>query len=91
MAVDTRQKRMSAVMVVLPWRGAMVDASQTGFTEGNRQAAAFCYSGIAAHVPQPCQWGVDITNSLCGVEVTNVFHVISFGNEFKRRREPTQN
>ncbi len=39
---------MSAIFVAMPWRGPMVDASEAGFNQGNRQAAAFMYSGIAA-------------------------------------------
>lgn len=39
---------MSAIMVALPFRGAMVDAAEAGFTQGNRQAAAFMYSGVLA-------------------------------------------
>jgi hypothetical protein len=46
MAMDTAQKRMSAMHVSSPWRGAMVDAPEAGFSVGNRQAAAYMYSGI---------------------------------------------
>ena len=31
----------------------MVAAAEAGFTQGNRQAAAFMYSGIAAEAPAP--------------------------------------
>ena len=48
MAIDTRQKRMSALCIGGPQRGALVDASEVGFTQGNRQAAAYLYSGILA-------------------------------------------
>lgn len=48
MAVDTAQKRMSALHVGCPWRGPLVDATESGTTQGNRQAAAYLYSGIAA-------------------------------------------
>lgn len=48
MAINTRQKRMAAINVRAPWRGPMVDASVSGFTQGNRQAGAFMYSGILA-------------------------------------------
>ena len=48
MAVDTQQKRMSALNPGCPWRGPLVDASESGITQGNRQAAAFMYSGILA-------------------------------------------
>ena len=48
MPVDTKQKRFSAINVICPWRGASVDPAEAGFTQGNRQAAAFMYSGILA-------------------------------------------
>lgn len=48
MAIDTRQKRMSAINLRAPWRGPLVDASVSGFSQGNRQAGAFMYSGILA-------------------------------------------
>ena len=50
MAVDSKQKRMSAFNHRCPWRGPMVDPTEAGFDAGNRQAAAFQYSGIAAGV-----------------------------------------
>ena len=53
MAMDTAQKRMSAISPGQPWRGPMVAAAEAGFTQGNRQAAAFMYSGIAAEAPAP--------------------------------------
>jgi hypothetical protein len=46
MAIDTAQKRMSAMDPDMPWRGVGVDATEGGFTVGNRQAAADLYSGI---------------------------------------------
>ena len=51
MPIDSRQKRMSALFVLQPWRGGLIDATETGFTQGNRQAGAFMYSGILADVP----------------------------------------
>lgn len=48
MALDSRQKRMSALNLASGWRGPMVDAAVPGFTQGNRQAADFMYSGILA-------------------------------------------
>lgn len=44
MAIDTAQKRMSAINPACPWRGPMVDATESGFGAGNRGAAAFQYS-----------------------------------------------
>ena len=37
MALDDRQKRMSALNPSCPWRGPLVDAPEVGFTQGNRQ------------------------------------------------------
>lgn len=48
MAIDTAQKRMSAMNLAAPWRGPLVDATEVGFTQGNRQAADLLYSGILA-------------------------------------------
>lgn len=61
MALDTAQKRMSAMNPACPWRGPVVDATESGFGVGNRQAAAFLYSGISAGVVavtygQPLEW-----------------------------------
>jgi len=51
MALDTMQKRMSAMNHSSPWRGPLVDATEVSFNVGNRQAACFMYSGIAASTP----------------------------------------
>jgi len=48
MAIDTAQKRISAMNLTSPWRGPLVDATEAGTTQGNRQAALFMYSGILA-------------------------------------------
>ena len=48
MALDTAQKRMSAIAPGCPWRGPLVASAEAGFTEGNRRAAAFLYSGLSA-------------------------------------------
>lgn len=48
MPIDSRQKRMSALNLRSPWRGPLVDATESGFTQGNRQAANVLYSGILA-------------------------------------------
>lgn len=47
MAIDTQQKRMSAINPSCPWRGGMVEASAS-FPVGKRQAAAYLYSGISS-------------------------------------------
>lgn len=62
MALDTAQKRMSAMNPACPWRGPLVDATESGgFSVGNRQAAAFMYSGIEAGISvvlygEPLEW-----------------------------------
>lgn len=48
MPIDSKQKRMSALHLASPWRGPLVDAPEAGFTQGNRQAADYLYSGILA-------------------------------------------
>ena len=53
MAIDTAQKRASAMNPASPWRGPMVAAAEAGFTQGNRQAADFMYSGILAGEAAP--------------------------------------
>lgn len=50
MAIDTRQKRMSTVMVALPFRGPMVDPIESGFNVGNRQASIYQSSVIETTV-----------------------------------------
>lgn len=52
MALDSLQKRMSAIHAGSPWRGSPVDAAETGLTVGNRMAAAGLYSGIEPPVPR---------------------------------------
>lgn len=53
MAIDTMQKRMSAMNHSSPWRGPMVDATEAGFSVGNRQAADYLYSGIGSGAAAP--------------------------------------
>ena len=48
MAHDTRQDRMSAMNLGCPWRGPLEDATEAGFSVGNRQAADYFYSGISS-------------------------------------------
>ena len=48
MALDSMQKRQSAVLIGMAFRTALVDPTEASFTQGNRQAAAWEYSGIAA-------------------------------------------
>lgn len=51
--IDTLQKRMSAINPMSPWRGALVDATESGFNAGNRAAADYTYSGIPFGPPTP--------------------------------------
>lgn len=46
MAMDTAQKRMSAMHLTCPWRGPVVDAIEAGFDQGNRAAADGYYSAL---------------------------------------------
>lgn len=55
MAIDTRQKRMSAISPACTWRGCLVDATETGFTRGNRQSALYLYAGTIAVGPRRSQ------------------------------------
>lgn len=48
MAIDSAQKRMSAIAHGCPWRGPLVDATESGFAEGNRLAALYLYAGISS-------------------------------------------
>ncbi len=50
MAIDSKQKRMSAIMPLMPFRGPLVDAIEVGFTQGNRQASIYTYSAILATI-----------------------------------------
>lgn len=56
MAIDSRAKRMSAILIGKPFRGAMVHAPDTGFGQAERQASAFMYSGILAGELQPAHF-----------------------------------
>lgn len=47
MAVDTRNKRSSALLVSLPWRG-LLPLPDSSLSQADRQHVAFQYSGIAA-------------------------------------------
>ncbi len=46
MAIDTREKRSSAVHVMLPWRG-MLPLPDGTISDADRQHVALLYSGIA--------------------------------------------
>lgn len=51
MAVDTRDKRSSAIGVSLPWRGMYPLADGAAFNQEDRQHVAFAYRGILAGEP----------------------------------------
>lgn len=42
---------MAAINPASPWRGVLVDPTETGFDTGNRMAADYLYSGIPAGPP----------------------------------------
>lgn len=50
MAVDTRNKRASAISTTLPWRG-LLPAPDGTIDEYDRQQVAFVYAGILAGEP----------------------------------------
>lgn len=51
MAVDSKQKRFSAIGVTLPFRGAPIDPTVASFGAGDRAAAAYFYGGIESGIP----------------------------------------
>lgn len=48
MAVDTRDKRASALKVAMPWRSMLPLPDGAALNQGDRQHVAFLYRGIAA-------------------------------------------
>lgn len=52
MAIDTRDKRASAIGVALPWR-SLLPAPDGVLDQGDRQQVALHYRGIAAANPSP--------------------------------------
>lgn len=46
MAVDSKQKRFSAIGVSLPFRGGPIDPTVASFGAGDRAAAAYFYGGF---------------------------------------------
>jgi hypothetical protein len=53
MAIDTRQKRASAIHVSLPWRGLLPLPDGAALTQADRQQTDYQYSGILADPPVP--------------------------------------
>jgi len=51
MAIDTRDKRASAVHVALPWRGLLPLPDAAAENQGDRQQTALFYRGILASAP----------------------------------------
>lgn len=79
MALDSAQKRMSAMNLDSPWRGPLVDATESSFTAGNRAAAVWLYSGLtgSAVVTPVTGIGIELTvprNSLHFTEPGNPLH-----------------
>lgn len=52
MAIDTRDKRASAIEVGLPWRG-LLPVPDGGLNQGDRQQVAFMYRGVLAQSAAP--------------------------------------
>ena len=48
MPIDTRDKRSSAVLVALPWRGQLPTPDGAALNEGDRQQAGLMYRGISS-------------------------------------------
>ncbi len=55
LSIDDAQERMSAMNISLPFRGPLVDATEAGFSAGNRSAAAYMHGGSSV-VPPPSDW-----------------------------------
>ena len=53
MAIDTADKRSSALMVSLPWRGRLPQPDGAAFSVGDRQHVGLMYSGISAGAALP--------------------------------------
>lgn len=51
MALDTKEKRASAAMVGLPWRGALPTPDAAAETAADRAQVGNLYSGIALSEP----------------------------------------
>ena len=51
MALDTRDKRASAIHVGMPWRGLLPLPDGAALDQGDRQQVAFMYRGILAGAP----------------------------------------
>lgn len=60
MAVDTRDKRASAVMHTLPWRQLLPLPDGT-VAQADRQQTAHHYSGIAAEAAAAIAAGIEVT------------------------------
>lgn len=65
MAIDTRNKRSSAIQPMLPWRGYF-PAPDSTVDQSDRQHTALLYSGIAADAPAAAT-GLIYTNPLDGL------------------------
>jgi hypothetical protein len=51
MPVDSRDKRSSALMLALPWRGMLPAPDVGAEDQGDRQHVALMYRGILASAP----------------------------------------
>jgi len=50
MAIDTREERQTSIAILMPFQSRGVDPD-IGIDQGERQTAAFSYSGITAEAP----------------------------------------
>ena len=78
MAINTAQKRMSAMNHGSPWRGPLVDATEASFTVGNRAAACWLYSGITVSSPAPLVPGIEFTFQWIKLQFTIPKHPLHF-------------
>jgi hypothetical protein len=62
MALDTRDRRASAVLVALPWRGALPAPDPQAETQADRQQVALMVASILAGSSLPPQPAVKRTN-----------------------------
>ena len=64
--IGNAQKRLSAIMPMMPFRGPGVWAADTGFNVGSRQAASLLFSGVPALT---YGWGVEAPRHRNAVEI----------------------
>jgi hypothetical protein len=77
-AINSRQKRMSALQSGMPWRGPMVDAAIAGFTIGNRAAVCLLFASGPSfgNLPTPLERIVYVLDEMRIVAVPAEIRVI---------------